>query len=205
MGLSRDTSHKRRSTGGRQVAIHQKRKYDIARPPALTRIGEKKISLVRGRGGNMKRRALKLDVGNFSWPSESVTRKSRVVDVVYNATNNEFVRMKVLTKGAIVQIDATPFRQYYVSHYNKVLGKRKGKATAETDQAVLDAKKSNSVGRKIAKREVLSKVDPLVDEQAATGRLLAIITSRPGQSARADGYILEGKELEFYKRKLAKK
>merc|ERR1719198_1453422 len=205
MGLSRDTSHKRRSTGGRQVAIHQKRKYDIARPPALTRIGEKKISLVRGRGGNMKRRGLKLDAGNFSWPSESVTRKSRVVDVVYNATNNEFVRMKVLTKGAIVQIDATPFRQYYVSHYNKVLGKRKGKAIPEADQAILDRPKSNSVGRKIAAREPLSKIEQAIDEQAATGRLLACVTSRPGQSGRCDGYILEGKELEFYKRKLAKK
>merc|ERR1719231_263928 len=151
MGLSRDTSHKRRSTGGRQVAIHQKRKYDIARPPALTRIGEKKISLVRGRGGNMKRRGLKLDAGNFSWASESVTKKSRVVDVVYNATNNEYVRMKVLTKGAIVQIDAAPFRAYYASHYNKAMGqaKRKGKPVPEQDQAILDAPKSKAVLRKL--------------------------------------------------------
>lgn len=30
----------------------------------------------------------------------------------------------------------------------------------------------------------------------------AIISSRPGQSGRADGYILEGKELEFYVKKI---
>ena len=29
-----------------------------------------------------------------------------------------------------------------------------------------------------------------------SGRLYAVISSRPGQSGRADGYILEGKELE---------
>jgi small subunit ribosomal protein S8e len=32
-----------------------------------------------------------------------------------------------------------------------------------------------------------------------------VISSRPGQSGRADGYILEGKELEFYSKKLEKK
>jgi small subunit ribosomal protein S8e len=33
----------------------------------------------------------------------------------------------------------------------------------------------------------------------------AVISSRPGQSGRADGYVLEGKELEFYLRKLKSK
>jgi small subunit ribosomal protein S8e len=37
------------------------------------------------------------------------------------------------------------------------------------------------------------------------GRLLASISSRPGQSGRSDGYILEGEELAFYKRKLRAK
>ena len=38
-----------------------------------------------------------------------------------------------------------------------------------------------------------------------TGRLYAAIASRPGQCGRCDGYILEGKELEFYVKKMAKK
>ena len=33
----------------------------------------------------------------------------------------------------------------------------------------------------------------------------AIISSRPGQHGRADGYILEGKELEFYVKKIKSK
>ena len=44
-----------------------------------------------------------------------------------------------------------------------------------------------------------------LDAQFASGRLLAAIASRPGQCGRADGYILEGKELEFYQRKLQRK
>ena len=37
------------------------------------------------------------------------------------------------------------------------------------------------------------------------GKLYACISSRPGQSGRADGYLLEGKELEFYLKKIEKK
>jgi small subunit ribosomal protein S8e len=48
-------------------------------------------------------------------------------------------------------------------------------------------------------------LDPVLEEQFQSGRLLASIASRPGQSGRADGYVLEGDELTFYKRKLEKK
>ena len=52
---------------------------------------------------------------------------------------------------------------------------------------------------------LIYQVDPLLEEQFQTGRILAAISSRPGQVGRADGYILEGKELEFYIRKLKAK
>jgi ribosomal protein S8E len=41
-----------------------------------------------------------------------------------------------------------------------------------------------------------AKIDPLLESQFSAGRLYAAVASRPGQSGRADGYILEGKELE---------
>ena len=47
-------------------------------------------------------------------------------------------------------------------------------------------------------------IDPNVRGQFASGKLLACISSRPGQSGRADGYILEGRELEFYSKKIRK-
>jgi len=48
-------------------------------------------------------------------------------------------------------------------------------------------------------------LDPSLDDQFAAGRLLACVSSRPGQCGRCDGYILEGKELEFYQKKLQAK
>jgi len=92
---------------------------------AMTKIGSKRIHPVRVRGGNTKFRALRLDTGNFSWGSEVCTRKTRVLDVVYNASNNELVRTKTLVKNAIVQVDATPFRQWYEAHYGVSVGKKK--------------------------------------------------------------------------------
>ena len=54
----------------------------------------------------------RLDTGNFAWASEATARKTRIIDVVYNAANNELVRTKTLVKNAIVVIDAAPFRQW---------------------------------------------------------------------------------------------
>lgn len=90
----------------------------------MTKLGPKRIHTVRVRGGNLKHRALRLETGNFAWGSERVTRKTRVIGVVYNSTNNELVRTNTLVKGAIIQIDATPFRQWYEAHYAQPVTKK---------------------------------------------------------------------------------
>ena len=69
---------------------------------------------------------MRRDVGNFSWGSECCTRKTKIIDVVYNASNNELVRTKTLVKNCIVLIDSTPYRQWYESHYALPLGRKKG-------------------------------------------------------------------------------
>ncbi|KAF7721477.1 ribosomal protein S8A [Apophysomyces ossiformis] len=201
MGISRDSRHKRSNTGARRVQYRKKRKFELGRQPANTKLGAKRIHLVRVRGGNVKHRALRLDSGNFSWGSEGVARKTRVLTVVYNASNNELVRTNTLVKGAVIQVDATPFRQWYESHYAVPLGKKKAGTEAET----VAEKKSNSVQKKIEARKASAALDPLLADQFNAGRLYAIIASRPGQSGRCDGYILEGKELEFYVKKIKSK
>jgi len=149
-------------------------------------------------GGNEKWRAMSLETGNFSWGSEVQARKSRIIDVVYNSTNNELVRTKTLVKGCIVAIDATPFRQWYLKHYKIDLAV-KGKAT------VVDDNKSEAATKKYKTRQRTRTLEPALQAQLSAGRVLACISSRPGQSGRADGYILEGKEYDFYKRKLETK
>ena len=100
------------------MPIHKKkRSYEMGRQPANTKLypqGEKRVRTIRVRGGNLKFRALRLSEGNFNWASEGITQKSKILDVVYNATNNELVKTKTLVKNCIIQIDAQPFRNWYM-------------------------------------------------------------------------------------------
>merc|ERR1712010_25202 len=197
MGISRDSFHKRRKTGGKLTRWKMNRKFELGRQNSNTKIGHKRIRTVRTRGGNTKYRALRLDTGNFSWATESVTRKVRVLNVVYNSTNNELVRTNTLVKGGIIQIDAASFKQWYEQHYGVKIGKKK-----ESDE---ETKVSNHVQRKLDQRQKTRVIAKEMESQFNTGRLYACISSRPGQSGRCDGYILEGAELKFYLSKMSKK
>jgi len=199
MGISRDSRHKRRLTGGRRPIHQKKRKFELARPSAMTKLGSKRVVDIRVRGGNHKYRALRLDVGNFSWGTESITRKTRLLDVTYNASNNELVRTKTLVKNCIVQIDAAPFRVWYEQKYGQSLTKKK-----KDEKVVEEKKNSKTQAKKVAKNKD-HPLDQHLKDQFSTGRLYACVSSRPGQSGRCDGYILEGKELEFYTRRMVKK
>lgn len=201
MGISRDSRHKRSATGAKRAQFRKKRKFELGRQGANTKIGTKRIHSVRTRGGNQKFRALRVETGNFSWASEGVTRKTRIAGVAYHPSNNELVRTNTLTKSAIVQIDATPFRQWYETHYGQQVGKKRNQKTDETEEV----SKSRKVVRKLAARASSSKIEHAVDSQFGAGRLYACISSRPGQSGRCDGYILEGEELAFYLRRLTAK
>ncbi|KAK7814973.1 hypothetical protein U0070_024316 [Myodes glareolus] len=161
-------------TRGKRKPYHKKWKYELGRPATNTKIGPRHIHTVCVREGNKKYRALRLDVGNFSWGSECCTRKTRIIDVVYNASNNELVRTKTL-KGA--------------------------KLTPEEEE-ILNKKRSRKIQKKYDERKKNAKISSLLKEQFQLQKLLACIASRPGQCGRADGYVLEGKELEFYLRKI---
>ena len=202
MSISRNSRHKRRATGGRMPIHKKKRKFEMGRVPTMTKLGAKKVINVRGRGNNVKRRALRADAGNFAWGSEAMAAKTRILDTVYNATNNELVRTKTLVKNAIVLIDANPFRQWYLKKYDVELNKKKIEESNKLREAT---KTSNSVKSKIAALQKDRVIDQKVADQFNSGRLYAAISSRPGQSGRVDGYILEGRELEFYLKKLEKR
>ena len=132
---------------------------------------------MRTRGGNRKFRALRLDNGNFAWASQGTARKTRILDVVYNASNNELVRTKTLVKNCIISIDATPFKQFYEAHYLLPLGRKKdGKVQlAEGEEDPLTKKRSAYNQKKYEERQKFAKVEPALEEQFLQGRLLGEI------------------------------
>merc|ERR1712130_536699 len=97
----------------------------------------------------------------------------------------------------------SPFRQFYESHYSKALGRKKNHEFSEEE-----AKAVNNIDncgpetkKKYANRQKTSDVAANLNTQFLQGKVLAKINSRPGQCGRADGYILEGEELDFYVKK----
>ena len=186
------------------MPIHRKkRKFEMGRQASSTKLGERKVVSIRTRGGNTKRRALRLGEGNFTWVSEKIARKCKILEVIYNATNNELVRTQTITKGSVVSVDPTSFKYYWHIHYeNKKVNRMPEIPDPERKKKVEEkrekSKKAHPFGEQLEKHhhffELLNK-----------GRLYAYIKSRPGQTGRADGYLLEGKELDFYIKKLEKK
>lgn len=199
MGITRMGDLKHTKSGARQSKWRNKRNFLKGRPSSQTRIGEKRIHPVRVRGGQIKMRALRLDTGTFSWASKGVTRKTKILNVVYHAANNDFVRTNTLAKGSIVLIDASPFAAWYEGVFGEPLGKRE--ATG--------APKVGGVGKIRSRFDNLDEAkkveDALLNQFNTKHNILACVSSRPGQCGRADGYILEGAELAFYQERIKKK
>jgi small subunit ribosomal protein S8e len=203
MGISRSSKLKRRKTGGQMPIHRKKRKYEMGRQSSNTKLGEKKVITVRCRGGNVKRRALRINEGNFVWISEKIARKSKILEVLYNATHNELIRTQRVVKGCVVSVDPTPFKYYWHIHYTEKKFTKLPEIKDPKRVQKLEEKKSN-LQKAHPFSSQLDKYHAFFDN-ANRNRLLAKITSRPGQTGRADGYLLEGKELDFYLKKIEKK
>lgn len=142
MGITRSSKQKHRATGGRMPIHRKKRKFEMGRQPSMTKLGDQKVVRVRGRGSGYKYRALKLNEGNFMWISEGVSRKCKILEVLYNASNNELVRTQTLVKNCIVSVDPTPFKFYWHIHYSEVKINRLPDIKDGELKKKLDAKKN---------------------------------------------------------------
>ena len=214
MGIVRSRLHKLKVSGGKTKIHRKRRQHELGRLPGNTRMGARRVTPVRVRGGHFKVRGLRLDTGNFAWGTEGVAARARILDVVYNATSNELVRTKSLVKNCIVSVDAAPFKLFLAKHYGfetdkkapaaaKVSKDKKAKRAVAPKFDV--SKASATLQRKWAFRNKTHKLEKAIEEQLKMGRVLARISTRPGQNGRADGVLLEGAELQFYQKKLDSK
>ncbi|KAK0073995.1 hypothetical protein PV325_008910, partial [Microctonus aethiopoides] len=81
--IPRDHWHKRRVTGGKRKPLRKKKKSELSRSAANTKLGAQRIHTVRIRGGNKEYRALRLDTmkatTSYHWAEaeEEVLNKKR--------------------------------------------------------------------------------------------------------------------------------
>lgn len=95
----------RSPSGARRVANRGKRKAELGRESAETKLGDKNLRKIRTRGGNEKLRLAqdnKINVIDAAGKVQTV----EIYGVVENAANPNYVRRNIITKGAIVDTAA---------------------------------------------------------------------------------------------------
>jgi small subunit ribosomal protein S8e len=94
---------RRKVTGGKVIAARGKRKFEMGRESAETRISEIKRKNVPTMGGNRKVRLLQCNVANVTNPTDGKTVTSSIETVINNSANKHYVRRNILTKGSIIR------------------------------------------------------------------------------------------------------
>ena len=89
-------------TGGRRIPLRIRRKYETDRYPNEPINGAQVTITRRVRGSNQKTALKSIDFVNLA-TGESKVKKSKIIKVLENATNNDYKRRGIITKGAILE------------------------------------------------------------------------------------------------------
>ena len=91
-------------TGGRRVPLRVRRKYETDRYPNEP-INGAQVTVTRRIRGNNKKTALKsIDFVNLA-TGEAKVKKTKIIKVLENTTNNDYKRRGIITKGAVLETE----------------------------------------------------------------------------------------------------
>ena len=89
-------------TGGVRHPLRIRRKYEIDRYPNEGLIGAQETVTRKVRGMNLKTALKTIDFVNLSTPDAKI-KKTKILKVLTNPTNNDYQRRGVISKGAILE------------------------------------------------------------------------------------------------------
>jgi len=90
-------------TGGRRHPLRTRRKYETDRYPNEPINGAQVTITRQVRGKNSKTALKSIDFVNLA-TGDAKVKKSKILKVLENATNNDYKRRGIITKGAILEI-----------------------------------------------------------------------------------------------------
>ena len=96
---------KRKPTGGRLVASHGKRKFEIGREKQFTRIGEQTLKQYRGAGGSVKVGMLNAQYANVVDRKTNTVKKVKILTVKSNPSDPNYVQRNIMNKGATISTE----------------------------------------------------------------------------------------------------
>ncbi|MBU5557769.1 MAG: 30S ribosomal protein S8e [Candidatus Aenigmatarchaeota archaeon] len=96
----------RKPTGGMYHKLSKKKKMWLGNDFLPVRLGSTKAKPMRGFGGNIKMRLLAVDRANVTDPATGKTTPNvKIITVKENKADPNFVRMNIITKGAIIETE----------------------------------------------------------------------------------------------------
>lgn len=96
----------RKSTGGLYHKLRKMKKRDLGRDFVPVHMATAKTKKVRTYGGSQKMAMLSADYANVLDQSTNTVKKAKIITVKENPANPHFVRMNVITKGAVIDTEA---------------------------------------------------------------------------------------------------
>jgi small subunit ribosomal protein S8e len=106
MRKSIENLSKRKFTGGRNVAMRGRRKFEIDRYPNEAVLGDKYTKIRRVRGNNTKTALKFVAYVNLAEPVSKKTINSKILQVVKNPANKDYERRGVISKGALLETES---------------------------------------------------------------------------------------------------
>ena len=91
-------------TGGRRHPLRSRRKYELDRYPNEAVIGNQVTVTRKVRGKNIKS-AIKT-INSVNLAIDSKIKRVKIIKVLENATNNDYQRRGIISKGAILETEA---------------------------------------------------------------------------------------------------
>ena len=103
MKKSIENLHTSKITGGRRHVLRSRRKYEIDRFPNEALVGDQITITRKVRGKNIKAAIKTIDSVNLA--IDSKVKRVKIIKVLENATNNDYQRRGVISKGAILETE----------------------------------------------------------------------------------------------------
>ncbi len=91
-------------TGGRRHPLRSRRKYELDRFPNEAVIGNQVTVTRKVRGKNIKSAIKTIDSVNLA--IDSKIKRVKIIKVLENATNNDYQRRGIISKGAVLETEA---------------------------------------------------------------------------------------------------
>jgi len=96
----------RKPTGGLYHKLRKMKKRDLGRDFMPVHMAAAKTKKIRTYGGKVKMAMLSADYANVLDQSTNTVKKVKIITVKENPANPHFVRMNVITKGAVIDTEA---------------------------------------------------------------------------------------------------